>query len=77
MPTLEALRQDEDRARLAAETNREARKVQRYDALKEGDLAAVTRNGVTRINPEKIGGAQRQLAEAAGRDYIAAPICIW
>jgi hypothetical protein len=64
LPMLDGWRQDEERGRQAAETNSEARKAHRFDALEDGALAAVTRNGdVYRINPEKIRGAHRQLDE--------------
>ena len=47
-----ALRHDEEMARLAAETNREARRANRFDNVKAGEIAAVDRFGnVHRLNP--------------------------
>jgi hypothetical protein len=60
---LDALRRDEVLARLAADASGEARQPQHFAELEPGDLAAVTRNGdVHRIDPDKLGGAVRQLA---------------
>ncbi len=56
---LEALRQDEDMARVAAATNGETRKQYHFAELAEGELAAVTRGGdVHRINPDKLRGVE-------------------
>ena len=53
---LKGLRQDEQLGRLAAETNREARKNHHFAELEAGALAAVTRGGdVHRINADKLG----------------------
>src|SRR5271166_1747705 len=60
---LDALRRDEELARFAAETNREARPAHRFAEVKEGELAAVTPRGdVHRLDPDKLGGAVQQLA---------------
>jgi hypothetical protein len=59
IPALDALRQDEALARLAAETNNEARKQHHFAALEAGELAAVTRGGdVHRINADKLPGVE-------------------
>ena len=48
---LAALRQDQDMQRLAAETNREARRSCHFDDVKAGEIAAVDRSGnVHRLN---------------------------
>jgi hypothetical protein len=65
MKALDALRQDEVLAQLAAETDRVAYKGYRFDACVPGDLAAVTRRGdVYRINPHKLDGVARYLDAA-------------
>jgi Relaxase/Mobilisation nuclease domain len=84
---LAALRQDEDRARLAAETNNEARRPQHFAKLEIGELAAVTRRGeVYRINPAKTGDAARHIggelrsvveARAAGEIERAQKAALW
>jgi hypothetical protein len=52
---LEALRREEEQARMEAEANMEARKSRTFAEVKEGELAAVTRNGdVYRLNPYKL-----------------------
>ena len=52
---LDRLRQDEDRARETARSSGVARKSRTYARVKEGELAAVTRQGdVYRLNPHKI-----------------------
>jgi len=52
---LDALQQNEELARLAADVNREARRSQRLAPLESGDIAAVDRFGnVHRLNPHKI-----------------------
>jgi hypothetical protein len=66
---LEALRRDEELARLAAETNLEARRSGRFGVLEAGDIAAVDRAGnVHRLNPHKIdlNRLESQLLEAGG-----------
>ena len=56
---LDALRQDEDLARLAADVNYEARRSQHFAPLEAGDIAAVDRFGnVHRLNPHKINFEQ-------------------
>ena len=69
---LDALRRDEDLARLAAEVNREAREPHFFAKLEPGDYAAVTRGGdVFRLNPtaldfeeaeQRLGDVQPRLA---------------
>jgi hypothetical protein len=64
---LDALRQDEDRAREIARSNGVARKSRTYARVKEGELAAVTRQGdVYRLNPQKLhlAGIERRLVDA-------------
>ena len=52
---IDALRREEAAARLAAETNREAYKGNRFDRLQAGDVAAVNRRGdVFRLNPYRL-----------------------
>ena len=66
---LEALRRDEELARLAAETNVEARRSGRFAVLEVGDIAAVDRAGnVHRLNPYKLDltRIENQLVEAGG-----------
>ena len=66
---LEALRRDEELARLAAETNLEARRSGRFAVLEAGDIAAVDRAGnVHRLNPYKLdlNKIESQLLEAGG-----------
>lgn len=59
VPALDALRQSEAMARLAAETNGEARKQHHFAELLMGDLAAVTRSGdVHRISADKLHGVE-------------------
>lgn len=59
---LDALRRDEDFARLAAETNGEAFRPHHLAQLVEGDLAAVTRAGnVYRVRPDQLGDAALEL----------------
>ena len=62
---LDALRQDEELARLVADGNREARRSGHFAALEEGDIAAVDRAGnVHRLNTEKVDvGALLDLGE--------------
>lgn len=61
---LDALRSTEYMQRLAAETNREVYKGNRFAPLEAGELAAVTRGGdVYRINAEKLGDAAGMLVE--------------
>jgi Relaxase/Mobilisation nuclease domain len=61
---LDALRRDEYMQRLAAETNREAYKGNRFEPLEAGELAAVTGKGdVYRINPDKLGDAKHMMPE--------------
>jgi hypothetical protein len=63
---LDALRADENLARLAAEANQEAYKGHHFAELLPGEVAAVTRNGdVHRINPDKFSDAKRFLDPAA------------
>ena len=67
---LEALRRDEELARLAAETNLEARRSGRFAVLDAGDIAAVDRAGnVHRLNPYKLdlNKIESQLLEAGVR----------
>ena len=62
---LEALRQDEQFARIAAETNGEAYRGRHFAELVTGELAAVTRSGdVHRINLDKTGAARSYLPDA-------------
>ena len=59
VPALDALRHGEDMARLAAETNNEARPQHHFAALEIGELAAVTRGGdVHSINADKLRGVE-------------------
>jgi hypothetical protein len=59
---LDALRHDESMAQLAAWTNNETCKGNRFAEVLPGELAAVTRNGdVYRLNPDKFTDAQRYL----------------
>jgi hypothetical protein len=52
---LDALRHEEDLARLAADTNRESRHAQHFPTLEEGEIAAVDRFGnVHRLNPARL-----------------------
>jgi hypothetical protein len=52
---LDALRHEEDLARLVAEANRESRRQQYFPTLEEGDIAAVDRFGnVHRLNAERL-----------------------
>ena len=67
---LEALRRDEELARLAAETNLEARRSGRFAVLEVGDIAAVDRAGnVHRLNPYKLdlNKIESQLLEGGRR----------
>ena len=62
---LEALRQDEQLARLAAATNGEAYRGRHFADLLSGELAAVTRSGdVYRVNLDKTGAARSYLPDA-------------
>jgi hypothetical protein len=62
---LDALRTDENLARIAAETNDEAYRTPQFAKLLPGELAAVTRNGnVHRINSDKFSDA-KQFLDAA------------
>jgi hypothetical protein len=52
---LDALRREEDLARLVADANRESRRAQHFAKLEEGEIAAVDRAGnVHRLNVEKV-----------------------
>ena len=67
---LDALRRDEDMARLAAEVNREAREPHFFAKLEPGDFAAVTRGGdVFRLNPTALDfeEAEQRLADVQPR----------
>jgi hypothetical protein len=64
---LAALRDGENMARLAAETNNEAWRANRFDDVKAGEIAAVDRFGnVHRLNPYRLDleGIERSLLEA-------------
>jgi Relaxase/Mobilisation nuclease domain len=67
---LDALRQNENMARLAAETNREAREPHFFAKLEPGDFAVVTRAGdVFRLNPTALdfGEVEQRLADVQPR----------
>jgi hypothetical protein len=69
---LAALRDDENMARLAAQTNNEARRANRFDDVKAGEIAAVDRFGnVHRLNRYRLDleGIERNLLEA-GNDRL-------
>ena len=54
-PALDALRHDEEMARLAADVSHEARKSRHFDTVEIGDIAAVDRRGnVHRLNPHRL-----------------------
>lgn len=68
---IDALRREEAAARLAAETNREAYKGNRFDRLQAGDVAAVNRRGdVFRLNPYRLDLERIERALTSSRTLL-------